>query len=151
MVLLEDQDNSLWNAEQIAAGRAALDRAFALRGRGPYVVQAAIASLHADEPRDWPQIAALYDELSRLTGSPVVELSRAVAVAEAEGPDAGLAIVDALDLNEYHYFHATRGELLDRLGRAAEARAAYERALELVHDDAEQRLLERRLAKIRAS
>jgi len=151
VVLLEDQDNSLWNAEQIAAGRAALDRAFALRGRGPYVVQAAIASLHADEPRDWPQIAALYDELSRLTGSPVVELSRAVAVAEAEGPDAGLAIVDALDLNEYHYFHATRGELLDRLGRAAEARAAYERALELVHDDAEQRLLERRLAKIRAS
>ena len=88
-------------------------------------MQAAIASLHADEPRDWPQIAALYDELSRLTGSPVVELSRAVAVAEAEGPDAGLAIVDALDLNEYHYFHATRGELLDRLGRAAEARAAY--------------------------
>jgi RNA polymerase sigma-70 factor, ECF subfamily len=151
VVLLEDQDNSLWNAEQIAAGRAALDRAFALRGRGPYVVQAAIASLHADEPRDWPQIAALYDELSRLTGSPVVELSRAVAVAEAEGPDAGLAIVDALDLNEYHYFHATRGELLDRLGRAAEARAAYERALELVHDNAEQRLLERRLAKIRAS
>ena len=151
VVLLEDQDNSLWNAEQIAAGRAALDRAFALRGRGPYVVQAAIASLHADEPRDWPQIAALYDELSRLTGSPVVELSRAVAVAEAVGPDAGLAIVDALDLNEYHYFHATRGELLDRLGRAAEARAAYERALELVHDDAEQRLLERRLAKIRAS
>ena len=151
VVLLEDQDNSLWNAEQIAAGRAALDRAFALRGRGPYVVQAAIASLHADEPRDWPQIAALYDELSRLTGSPVVELSRAVAVAEAEGPDAGLAIVDALDLNEYHYFHATRGELLDRLGRAAEARAAYERALELGHDDAEQRLLERRLAKIRAS
>ena len=96
-MLLADQDRSLWDAAQIADGRAALDRALALRGRGPYVVQAAIASLHADEPRDWPQIAALYGELARLTGSPVVELSRAVAVAEAEGPQAGLAIVDGLD------------------------------------------------------
>ena len=85
LVLLADQDRALWDAAQIAAGRAALDRALALRGRGPYVVQAAIASLHADEPRDWPQIAALYGELGRLTGSPVVELNRAVAVAEAEG------------------------------------------------------------------
>ncbi len=148
MVLLEEQSSSLWNAEQIAAGREALDRAFALRGRGPYVVQAAIASLHAEEPRDWPQIAALYEELARLTGSPVVELSRAVAVAEADGPAAGLAIVDDLDLDDYHYLHATRGDLLDRLGRPAESRAAYERALELVHDDAERRLLERRLAEI---
>ena len=94
LVLLADQDRSLWDAAQIAEGRAVLDRALALRGRGPYVVQAAIASLHADEPRDWPQIAALYGELARLTGSPVVELNRAVAVAEAEGPEAGLAIVD---------------------------------------------------------
>ena len=86
LVLLADQDRSLWDAAQIADGRAALDRALALRGRGPYVVQAAIASLHADEPRDWPQIAALYGELARLTGSPVVELNRAVAVAEARGP-----------------------------------------------------------------
>jgi RNA polymerase sigma-70 factor, ECF subfamily len=148
MVLLEEQSSSLWNAEQIAAGREALDRAFALRGRGPYVVQAAIASLHAEEPRDWPQIAALYEELARLTGSPVVELSRAVAVAEADGPAAGLAIVDDLDLDDYHYLHATRGELLRRLGQTGEARAAYHQALELVHDDAERRLIERRLADI---
>jgi RNA polymerase sigma-70 factor (ECF subfamily) len=148
LVLLEDQDRSLWDVEQIAAGRAVLDRALALRGGGPYVVQAAIASLHADEPRDWPQIAALYGELSRLTGSPVVELSRAVAVAEAEGAAAGLAIVDAISLPDYRYLHATRGELLRRLGRADDARAAYSRALELAHDDAERRLLERRLADV---
>jgi RNA polymerase sigma-70 factor (ECF subfamily) len=148
VVLLEDQSSSLWNAEQIAAGRAVLERALALRGRGPYVVQAAIASLHADEPRDWHEIAALYGELSRLTGSAVVELSRAVAVAEAEGPETGLRIVDGLELGDYHYLHATRAELLGRLGRTSEARIAYERALELVHDDAERRLLERRLAKI---
>jgi RNA polymerase sigma-70 factor (ECF subfamily) len=109
------------------------------------VLQAAIASLHASEPRDWPQIAALYGELARLTGSPVVELSRAVAVAEAEGPGAGLAIADALELDDYRYLHATRGELLKRLGRAEEARAALERALELTEDDAERRLLERKL------
>ena len=90
LVLLADQDRSLWDAAQIADGRAVLDRALALRGRGPYVVQAAIASLHADEPRDWPQIAALYGELARLTDSPVVELNRAVAVAEERGPRGGL-------------------------------------------------------------
>jgi RNA polymerase sigma-70 factor (ECF subfamily) len=148
VVLLDEQDSSLWDRGQIAAGRIVLDRALALRGRGPYVVQAAIASLHADEPRDWPQIAALYAELSRLTGSAVVELSRAVAVAEAEGPEAGLRIVDGLDLGDYHYAHATRGELLRRLGRIEDARAAYGRALDLVHDDAERRLLERRLAAV---
>jgi RNA polymerase sigma-70 factor, ECF subfamily len=148
LVLLADQDRALWDEGQIAAGRAALDRALALRGGGPYVVQAAIASLHADEPRDWPQIAALYGELARLTGSPVVELSRAVAVAEHEGPEAGLAIVDRLALEDYRYLHATRGELLGRLGRAEEARDAYERALALVHDDAERRLLERKLADL---
>ena len=148
LVLLEEQDSRLWNREQIAAGRAVLDRALALRGGGPYVVQAAIASLHADEPRDWREIAALYTELSRLTGSAVVELSRAVAVAEADGPEAGLAVVDRVDLDAYHYLHATRGELLHRLGRDGEARAAYERALELVHDDAERRLIERRLANM---
>jgi RNA polymerase sigma-70 factor (ECF subfamily) len=117
LVLLADQDRSLWDAAQIAEGRAVLDRALALRGRGPYVVQAAIASLHADEPHDWPQIAALYGELSRLTGSPVVELSRAVAVAESEGPRVGLGIVDRLELDEYRYLHSTRAELLRRLGR----------------------------------
>ena len=145
---LADQDRSLWDAGQIAAGRAVLDRALALRGRGPYVLQAAIASLHADEPRDWDEIAALYGELARVTGSPVVELSRAVAVAEAAGPEAGLAIVDGLDLGEYRYLHATRGELLGRLGRTEEARAAYRQALALAHDDAERRLLERRLAAL---
>jgi RNA polymerase sigma-70 factor (ECF subfamily) len=148
LVLLHEQDRTLWDADQIAAGRAVLDRALALHGRGPYVVQAAIAALHADEPRDWPQIAALYGELARLTGSPVVELSRAVAVAEATGPSAGLAIVDGLELDDYHYLHATRGELLRRLGRTEESRAAYDRALALVHDDAERRLLERRVAEL---
>ena len=148
LVLLEDQDRSLWDAERIAEGRRVLERALALRGRGPYVVQAAIASLHADEPRDWAQIAALYGELSRLTASPVVELSRAVAVAEAEGPQAGLEIVDRLDLDDYRYLHATRGELLRRLQRTDEARDALRRALALVHDDAERRLLERRLAEL---
>ncbi|MEA2149264.1 MAG: hypothetical protein QOD69_1094 [Solirubrobacteraceae bacterium] len=149
IVLLADQDRALWDTEQIAAGRVALHRALALRGRGPYVVQAAIAALHTDdEPRDWPQIAALYGELSRLTDSPVVELSRAVAVAEADGPEAGLAIADGLALDEYRYLHATRGELLRRLGRTGEARDAYRRALALVHDDAERRLLQRRLAEL---
>jgi RNA polymerase sigma-70 factor, ECF subfamily len=151
LVLLADQDRSLWDVAQIAGGRAVLDRALALRGRGPYVVQAAIASLHADEPTDWPQIAALYGDLSRLTDSPVVELSRAVAVAEEQGPEAGLEIVDRLALEDYRYLHSTRGELLRRLGRAEEARDAYRRALALVHDDAERRLLERRLAELGAA
>jgi RNA polymerase sigma-70 factor, ECF subfamily len=148
LVLLADQDRSLWDTAQIADGRAVLDRALALHGRGPYVVQAAIASLHADEPRDWPRIAALYGELSRLTDSPVVELNRAVAVAEVRGPDAGLDIIDRLDLDDYRYLHSTRGELLRRIGRTEEARDAYRRALALVHDDAERRLLERRLAEL---
>ena len=149
VVLLADQDPALWDPEAIARGRAALERALALRGGGPYVVQAAIASLHAaGEPRDWPQIAALYAELARLTGSPVVELNRAVAVAEAEGPAAGLAIADGLALDGYHYLHAARAELLRRLGRTDEAREALGRALGLVADPAERRLLERRLAEL---
>ena len=144
LVLLADQDAARWDQDEIAAGRAALDRAIALRGRGPYVLQAAIASLHASEPRDWDEIAALYAELARATGSPVVELGRAVAVAESAGAEAGLAIADSLDLDGYHYLHATRADLLGRLGRTADARHAYERALALVEDDAERRLLERR-------
>ncbi len=148
LVLLADQNSSLWDREKIAAGRAALDRAFALHGRGPYVIQAAIASLHTDEPRDWPQIAALYGELNQVTDSPVVALNRAAAVAEAEGPEAGLAIVDRLDLDEYHYLHSTRAELLRRLNQTDDARTAYGRALELVDDDAERRLLERRLTQL---
>jgi RNA polymerase sigma-70 factor (ECF subfamily) len=150
LVLLADQDSSLWDADRIGEGRAVLDRALALRGRGPYVVQAAIASLHADEPRDWPQIAALYGRLSDLTGSPVVELNRAIAIAEADGAEAALVIVEGLDLEDYRYFHSTRAELLRRLGRTAEARDAYRRALALVDDDAERRLLERRLAELGA-
>ncbi len=148
LVLLADQDRSLWDAVQIGGGQEALDRAIALHGRGSYIIQAAIASLHADEPRDWEEIAALYGELSRLTGSPVVELNRAVAVAETEGPEAALAIVDRLELDDYRYLHSTRGELLRRLGRDDDARDAYRRALELVHDDAERRLLERRLREL---
>jgi RNA polymerase sigma-70 factor, ECF subfamily len=148
LVLLADQDPALWDAAQIAAGRAQLDRALALRGRGPYVLQAAIASLHASRPRDWREIAALYGELATVTGSPVVELSRAVAVAEVDGPAAGLRLMDGLDLDGYRYLHAARGELLRRLGRAGEARAALTRALELAHDPAERRLLERRLAQL---
>jgi RNA polymerase sigma-70 factor, ECF subfamily len=148
LVLLADQDRSLWDTAQIAEGRAVLTRALALHGRGPYVVQAAIASLHADEPRDWPQIAALYSELARLTGSPVVELNRAIALTEAQGPEAGLEILERLRLEDFHYLHATRGELLRRLGHTADARDAYRRALALVHDDAERRLLEQRLAQL---
>jgi len=151
LVLLADQDPSLLDTEEVADGRRTLERALALLGRGPYVVQAAIASLHADEPRDWHQIAALYGELSRLTDSPVVELNRAIAVAEADGPEAGLAIVDGLPLEEYRYLHATRGELLARLGRTQEAGVAFERALELTHDDAERRLLARRFDALSGS
>jgi RNA polymerase sigma-70 factor (ECF subfamily) len=148
LVLLADQDRSLWDTEQIAEGRAAFHRAIALGGRGPYVVQAAIASLHTEEQRDQRQIAALYGELGRLTGSPIVELNRAVAVAEVDGPEAGLRMIDQLSLKDYRYLHTTRGELLSRLGRTDEARDAYRRALELVHDDAERRLFERRLVEL---
>ncbi|HEV7527883.1 MAG TPA: sigma-70 family RNA polymerase sigma factor [Solirubrobacteraceae bacterium] len=148
LVLLAEQDSALWDAAQIAEGRDVLDRALALHGRGPYVVHAAIASLHAHEPRDWSQIASLYGELARLTGSPVVELSRAVAVAEQHGPQAGLEIVDGLHLEDYRYLHATRGDLLRRLGRSEEARDAYSRALALTDEDAERRLIERKLAQI---
>jgi RNA polymerase sigma-70 factor, ECF subfamily len=148
VVLLHDQDRSLWDAESIERGRAELDRALALGGRGPYVLQAALAVLHVEDPQDWPQIAALYGELARVTGSPVVELNRAVAVAEAGDVAAGLAIADRLDLDQYHYLHATRAELLRRLGRVGEARAAYERALALVHSGPERRFLERRLGEL---
>jgi RNA polymerase sigma-70 factor (ECF subfamily) len=148
LVLLADQDRSLWDEAQIADGCTILNRALTLGGRGPYVVQAAIASLHTDERRDLPQIVALYGELARLTDSPVVELNRAVAVAEADGPEAGLRIIDQLDLEDYRYLHSTRGELLRRMGRTEEARVAYRRALEMVHDDAERRLLEKQLAEL---
>jgi RNA polymerase sigma-70 factor, ECF subfamily len=148
VVLLRDQDRSLWDLDRILEGRAVLDRGLALGGRGPYVLQAAIAALHVEELQDWPQLAALYAELARVTGSPVAELNRAVAMAEAGEVEAALALVESLDLDHYHYLHAARAELLRRLDRVDGARAAYDRALELVHSDAERRFLERRLAEL---
>jgi RNA polymerase sigma-70 factor (ECF subfamily) len=148
VVLLREQDRSLWDVDQMAEGRAVLERALALGGRDPYVLQAAIALLHMDEPQDWPRLAALYGELARLTGSSVVELNRAAALAEAGEVEAALALVERLELDRYHYLHATRAELLRRLDRVDEARAAYDRALELVHSDAERRFLEQRLAEL---
>lgn len=146
LVLLAEQDRAGWDADQIAAGRSELDRAIALGGRGAYVLQAAIAALHTETPCDWAEIAALYGELGRLTGSPVVELNRAIAVAEIEGPEAGLAILDRLGLNDFRYLHSTRAELLRRLGRTDEARAAYRSARDLTDDGPERRFLERRLS-----
>jgi RNA polymerase sigma-70 factor (ECF subfamily) len=162
LVLLADQDRSRWDWRQIEEGRALLDRALLDRalldralldrtltqtGTGPYVIQAAIASLQAQEQLDWPQISALYGTLAELTGSPVVRLNRAVAVAEADGPAAALAIVDQLGLPDYQYWHSTRAELLRRLGRRDEARAAYARALDLARTAPERRFLARRIAE----
>jgi len=148
LVLLEDQDHSLWDTQEIAAARARLDRAIALRGRGSYVLQAAIASLQADEQIDWNQVAALYEQLSALTGSPVVELNRAVAVAQAGSPEKALELVARVDLDGYPYLHSTRGELLRRLGRTAEAHDAYRRALELAPSEPERRFLRKRLYEV---
>jgi RNA polymerase sigma-70 factor (ECF subfamily) len=150
LVLLGDQDPALWDRAELAAGRAALARASALGGRGAYTLQASIASLHADEPRDWNAIAELYAELAALTNSPVVELNRSVAVAEVSGPAAALELVDGLDLDSYRYLHSTRADFLRRLGRAEEARTAYTRALELATGDAERRFLERRISECSA-
>ncbi len=148
LVLLGDQDRSRWNTEQIAAGRAEVERALGLGGHGPYVLQAAIASLHTETPCDWAQIAALYGELAHQTGSPVVELNRALAIAETEGPAAGLRIVDGLGIDDFRYLHSTRAELLRRLGKIDDARDAYRRARELTDDGAERRFLDRRLAEL---
>ena len=158
LVLLPDQDRSLWNWEQIRAGRALAARAAGPgagdpRGagpHGPYAVQAEIAALQTSDRLDWPRIAALYAELADLTGSPVVRLNGAVAIAETQGPAAALAIVDALRLDGYQYWHSTRGELLRRLGQAEQARAAYRRALELAHSPAERRYLQRRIEQTRS-
>jgi RNA polymerase sigma-70 factor (ECF subfamily) len=148
LVLLRDQDRSLWNHAQIDVGRAELDRAMRVGGRGAYVLQAAIASLHAEDVPDWSQLAALYGELARTTGSPVVELNHAVAIAEAGDVARALELIDRLDLDDYHYLHAARAELLRRLDRPDDSRAAYERALELVGAGAERTHLERRLAEL---
>jgi RNA polymerase sigma-70 factor (ECF subfamily) len=143
LVLLADQDRSLWHHGQIDEGRALVERALAFRG--PYALQAAIASLQLSSPVDWPQVVALYTELAALSRSPVVELNRAVAIAEAGDVAGALAITDALELDGYRYLHSTRAELLRRLGRDEEAAAAYRRALELGGTGPERRFLERRL------
>ncbi len=154
LVRLAEQDRALWDEEQLAAGRRALDRAVALGGprRGPYMLQAAIAAVQIDDPVDWDEVAALYAELGALTGSPVVALNRAVAVAEGGSPALALELVDALagELDGYRYLHSTRAELLRRLDRDGEAAQAYRRALELTPSEVEQRFLERRLASLLA-
>ena len=150
LVLLADQDRSRWDWRQVEEGRVLLDQALLHRSavrRGQYAIQAAIASLQAEERLDWPQIAALYGELADQTGSDVVRLNRAVAIAESEGAAAALAMVDGLDLPGYQYWYSTRAELLRRLGRADEARAAYQQALDLARTAPERRYLERRIAE----
>jgi RNA polymerase sigma-70 factor (ECF subfamily) len=150
VVLLGEQDRSLWDADEIAAGKRALERALALRRPGPYQVQAAIAALHTEPETDWRQIALLYRRLDELAPSPVVRLNGAVAAAMAEGPQRGLDLMDAIDgLNDYHLLHAARADLLRRLGRLDEAAEAYERALALAPEPVERRFLEQRLAEAR--
>ncbi len=151
LVLLDDQDRALWDHNQINEGRELLERALALHASGPYTIQAAIADLHLQQPRDWEKIALLYQRLEHITSSPVVTMNRAIAVAELEGPEAALALLDRLELDEYRYYHSTRADLLRRLGRDAEARAAYARALELTQPGPEQRFLENRLADLAES
>jgi len=156
LVLLEDQDRSLWNREYIKEGLALVQRALSSRRFGPYTLQAAIAAVHAEASSaaatDWTQIVGLYDVLMRAEPSPVVELNRAVAVAMRDGPAAGLSLIDAIlargDLGNYHLAHAARADLCRRLGRIAEARASYERALNLTEQEPERRFLERRLAEL---
>ena len=156
VVLLDDQDRSKWDRAQIAEGIALVRRALSSRRIGPYAIQAAISAVHAEAPdaaaTDWAQIVGLYDVLARAAPSPVVELNRATALSMRDGPAAGLALVDALlargELDEYHLAHAVRADLCRRLGRNAEARAAYERALALAQQEPERRFLERRLAEV---
>jgi RNA polymerase sigma-70 factor, ECF subfamily len=152
LILLEDQDRSLWDRARIEEGLRVLDRALALRAPGSYQLQAAIAALHAQaetaDGTDWAQIALLYAELDRLTGSPVVALNRAVAVAMAEGYERGLELMDGLPLDGYHLFHAARADLLRRLERHEEAAAAYRRALALTRSEPERRYLAGRLTEV---
>ena len=148
LVLLEDQDRTLWNRKRIDEGLRVLDHALARRASGPYQLQAAIAALHTEPQTDWAQISALYEQLAQQTPSPVVDLNRAVAVAMAEGPEHGLALMRDLPLDEYHLYHAARADLLRRLERIDEAAAEYRRALELAQTEPERRFLSRRLAEI---
>jgi RNA polymerase sigma-70 factor (ECF subfamily) len=149
LVLLADQDRSLWNRARLDQGRRVLDRALRRQRPGPYQLQAAIASLHFEEETDWPQIEALYARLAALAPSPVVQLNQAVAVAMAEGPERGLALIDGIEgLDDYRHLHSARADLLRRLGRGDEAAEAYRRALELAAQPAERAFLERRLAEV---
>jgi RNA polymerase sigma-70 factor, ECF subfamily len=149
LVLLEDQDRALWDGDEIAQGRAALERALVLRVPGPYQLQAAIAALHSDGETDWPQIALLYSRLLEFTPSPVVELNRAVAVAMAHGPEVGLALADSIaGLDDYYLLHATRADLLRRLERPADAAEAYARAVVLAPSELEREFLRGRLAAL---
>jgi RNA polymerase sigma-70 factor (ECF subfamily) len=150
LIVLDEQDRSLWDETQITEAQQLLEHALALQDAGPYLVQAAIADLHIQERRDWDQIDLLYRRLEDLTGSPVVTVNRAVALAEIEGPAAALALLDDLDLHSYQYFHSTRAELLRRLGRNDEARAAYARALQLAQTVPERRFLQSRLHELDA-
>ena len=157
LVLLDDQDRSLWNREQIAEGTALVERALASRRIGPYTLQAAIAAVHAEAPAaavtEWAQIVGLYDVLVRAEPSPVVELNRAAAVAMRDGPAAGLALIDTIlargDLADYPLAHSARAELCRRLGKTGDARASYDRALALTRQEPQRRFLERRLADLR--
>jgi RNA polymerase sigma-70 factor (ECF subfamily) len=148
LVLLDDQDRSLWDQNQIGQGRALLEQALALHGGGSYALQAAIAELHLRRPRDWEQIAFLYERLEQITGSPVVTMNRAIALAELHGPQVALDLLDQLDLDDYRYYHSTRADLLRRLGRNQEARDGYARALQQTQPGPEQRFLQRRLADL---
>jgi RNA polymerase sigma-70 factor (ECF subfamily) len=150
LLLLDEQDRALWNRDRIAEARRVLERALRVRLPGPYQLQAAIAALHAEAETDWAQIAALYTQLAAMTESPVVELNRAVAVAMADGPEEGLALMRDLELDDYHLFHAARADLLRRLARLDEAAAAYERALELAGTEPERRFLAARLREVTA-
>ncbi len=149
LVLLEDQDRSLWDQTRIEEGRRMLERAASMRQAGPYQLQAAVAAVHAAGETDWPAVAALYEQLARISPSPIVELNRAVAVAMAEGADRGLDLIDRIEgLNDYHLLHAARADLLRRLDRREEAAEAYERALELATNATERRFLEQRRATL---
>ena len=156
LVLLDEQDRARWDHELIAEGSALVERALRSRRFGPYTLQAAIAAVHAEaasaEATDWAQIVGLYDVLARVDSTPVVELNRAAAVAMRDGPAAGLALIDAIlargDLGDYHLAHSARADLCRRLGRTAEARASYERALAITRQEPERRFLERRLAEL---
>jgi RNA polymerase sigma-70 factor (ECF subfamily) len=148
LVLLDDQDRSLWDEAEIKEGRDLLRRAVACHGGGSYTIQAAIADLHLEPVRDWAEIATLYGVLAEPTHSPVVELNRAIALAEIEGPEPALEVVDQLPLDDYRYFHSTRADLLRRLGRNTEARIAYGRALVLTDNTPERRFLEERMLEL---